>query len=423
MQALIDAHLQSTPLPTKLHVAHRHLSIAADTPSLLRAATGSPIGSLAVIMRPGLAIIGLGTAAAEFSTDPAGFRARLRTALVAGGTGAHGSCVLGLVPFDPVSLPSIMVLPKVVLRVAGQSVLVSAVASTPEEAAALLEDGCQIAAAATSGPPSGRPGPQLGELDFTETEGTWLAKADRAISMIRSGRFEKLVLSRRARVHLPEETDRCQSLARLASMYPGALTFSFLHLLGATPELLLRKAGDSFESHPLAGTAPAGAEAQLLRSGKDNHEHRVVVSHIESRLSPFTQRLEASGLPSITSFGPICHLGTPIKGILAEGGQTSSLDLLLAIHPTPAVAGVPQRQAIDAIQEIEDEPRHYYAGAIGFEDVDGDGEWHLVIRTVAIGDHEAEFQAGVGLVAESEPDSESAEVKAKLASMRPIVAG
>ena len=420
---MIDAHFQTTPLPAELHVAHRHLSVDGDTAALLEAAANSAIGGLSVIMRPGLAIIGLGAAAAELSMDPAGFRSRLRASLVAGGTGAHGSCVIGLVPFDPANLPSILVLPKVLLRAAGQSVLVSAVASTPEEAAALLEEGCKVAAAAGSGVAPDGTGPQLGELDFTETEEAWLAKADRAIALIRSGSFEKLVLSRRARVRIPEEIDRCQSLDRLASMYPGALTFSFLHLLGATPELLVRKAGNSFESHPLAGTAPAGREAELLRSGKDNHEHRVVVSHIEERLSPFTQRLEAAGLPSITSFGPICHLGTPIKGILADGRQASSLDLLLAIHPTPAVAGVPQRQAIDAIQEIEDEPRHYYAGAIGFEDVDGDGEWHLVIRTVAIGDGEAEFQAGVGLVSESVPDSESAEVKAKLASMRPIVSG
>ena len=420
---MIDAHFPTTPLPATLHVAHRHLSIEGETASLLEAAAKSAIGGLSVIMRPGLAIIGLGAAAAEFSMDPAAFRSRLHAALVSGGTGAHGSCVIGLVPFDPANLPSILVLPKVLLRATGQSVLVSAVAPTPEEAASLLEEGCRIAAGASSKPAPERPGAQFGELDFTESEEAWLAKAERAISLIRAGSFEKLVLSRRARVRIAEEIDRCQSLDRLASMYPGALTFSFLHLLGATPELLVRKSGNSFESHPLAGTAPAGHEAELLRSGKDNHEHRVVVSHIEARLAPFTQRLEAAGLPAITSFGPICHLGTPIKGILADGREASSLDLLLAIHPTPAVAGVPQRQAIDAIQEIEDEPRHYYAGAIGFEDVDGDGEWHLVIRTVAIGDHEAEFQAGVGLVSESEPESESAEVKAKLASMRPIVAG
>ena len=373
-------------------------------------------------MRPGLSVLGLGATAAELTTEPAGFRSRLNKALSASGTGAHGSCLFGLVPFDPATLPSILVLPKVVLRTAGQSVLVSAVAATAEEAASLLEQGCAIAATAERLSGIDETSPQAGDLHFTESEDAWLAKAERAIAMIRSGRFEKLVLSRRARVRLPQGIDRCESLARLATMYPGALSFSFLHLLGATPELLVRKSGNSFESHPLAGTAAAGHEAELLRSGKDNHEHQVVVSHIESRLAHYAQRLEAAGLPSITSFGPICHLGTPIKGIIADGRDVSSLELLLAIHPTPAVAGVPQRKAIEAIQDIEDEPRHYYAGAIGFEDADGDGEWHLVIRTVAIGEGEAEFQAGVGLVSESEPEAESAEVKAKLASMRPIVA-
>lgn len=423
MQALIDVDFQPTLLPKEIHGAHRHLPIAADATALLRAASHSRLGRLSVIMRPGLTVLGLGETAAELTTDPAGFRARLAEALSRSGTGAHGSCLFGLVPFDPSNLPSILVLPKVVLRASGQSVLVSAVAPTAAEAADLLEQGCELAASADGVASSDDTSQQVGGLHFTESEGAWLAKAERAIAMIRSGRFEKLVLSRRARVHLPGDIDRCGSLSRLATMYPGALSFSFLHLLGATPELLVRKSGNSFESHPLAGTAAAGHEAELLRSGKDNHEHQVVVAHIEDRLSPFAQRLEATGLPSITSFGPICHLGTPIKGIIAEGQEASSLDLLLAIHPTPAVAGVPQRQAIEAIQEIEDEPRHYYAGAIGFEDADGDGEWHLVIRTVAIGEGVAEFQAGVGLVLESEAESESAEVKAKLASMRPIVAG
>ena len=384
-------------------------------------------GTMTVLSRPGLTIVAGDPVLEALDLTPQEFRHKAAASIVnLADVDSNSVRLLGLVPFDPTSQPSLMELPEFSVVVQAGSSSLCVVANdekTAKEKCAKLEMTLKNSA---TRPISGEWDPKTrtkaeSRFEFTQDDSSWLKLANTAIERIRTGEFEKVVLSRRSFVAAPAVLDTIQAMGRLTHLYQSAFSFSYRHLLGATPELLLRRVGGILESHPLAGTANTGEEAALLASQKDNHEHLVVVRHITDRLKTHCDRIETPDSPSITSFGSICHLGTQIKGFLSRDNDASSLELLLAIHPTPAVAGVPQRSAMSLIQELEDQPRQFYAGAIGYETLDGDGEWHLVIRTVAIAKDRIEFQAGVGLVAESDPGAELAELQAKLSSMLPII--
>ncbi|KJF17756.1 MULTISPECIES: isochorismate synthase [Acidithrix] len=382
-------------------------------------------GSAIVFMRPGLMVLASGPYLTTQTLDP---KSKIREITsnfkVDRPETASLIDIFGLIPFDPKTQPTYLYVPSFVINITEEQSRLAVIGSDQNDAANKLsaladslsgkiikphEEACSGDCCAPS------------NLAFTVDDQSWLNQAISAIDRIRNGEFEKIVLSRRTTLNLKKPLNRMRSLSRLIERYPGALSFSYGDLIGATPELLIRREGDFFESHPLAGTASTGNESALLASYKDNHEHRVVTDHITSRLNECTARIDIPTTPSITNFGDICHLGTPIRGLLRDPMNTDSIDLLLKIHPTPAVAGIPQAAAVAFIQEIEDEPRHLYAGAIGYQNLSGDGEWHLTIRTVSIDGLEIEFQAGVGIVNESDPNEELREVQAKLTAMLPIV--
>jgi menaquinone-specific isochorismate synthase len=121
--------------------------------------------------------------------------------------------------------------------------------------------------------------------------------------------------------------------------------------------------------------------------------------------------------PEIVELRNVSHLGTHIRGRLAhqaDGGLTNALQLLSLIHPTPAVSGVPIDIAIDYLAKAEDMDRDRYAGAVGWMDAAGDGEWYLGIRCAIVADRTARLFAGVGIVADSDPAAELAETQLKL---------
>lgn len=201
-------------------------------------------------------------------------------------------------------------------------------------------------------------------------------------------------------------------------------------LVGATPELLLSRRGAAIASEPLAGSAARGpdlaaseARAQALRgSAKDQGEHRYVVQAIADLLAPLCRQLRVPATPALHATASMWHLGTRIEGELKDASPdglplASSAALAALLHPTPAVCGTPRAAAAQVIAELEPVPRGFYAGAVGWCDAAGDGDWHVALRCAHVQGHEARLFAGAGIVADSEPALEAAETRAKFNAM------
>jgi menaquinone-specific isochorismate synthase len=252
----------------------------------------------------------------------------------------------------------------------------------------------------------------------------WCALVEHTVSEIRSGRFEKVVLARQIEVLANRPILVADILDRLRALYPACTVFSIEGFVGASPELLVRRTGATVSTHPLAGTVPRSGDpeaddrlaAGLLASVKDRHEHRVVIDTVAGELRPLCDSLTVPDAPSIVPLRNVSHLGTRIEGTLRQPAP-SALELCARLHPTPAVAGLPRDAAIEYIGAVEGFDRGRYAGAVGWVDADGDGEFVVGIRCAELDGARARFYAGNGVVADSSPEAELAETQLKLQAL------
>jgi menaquinone-specific isochorismate synthase len=252
----------------------------------------------------------------------------------------------------------------------------------------------------------------------------WLDVIGATIAEIRSGRLRKMVLAREVTVEANRPILPTHVAARLRALYPSCMLFSVEGFVGASPELLLSRRGLEVLSQPMAGTIPRSGDpkvddrlaADLMSSPKDRLEHRLVVDAVAGALSPRCQVLDVPSEPSIVPLRNVCHLGTTITGQLSEPGP-SAWELAAMLHPTPAVAGTPTDDALACIAAIERLDRGRYAGPVGWVDARGDGEWAVGIRSAQISGNHARLLAGVGVVADSEPEAELAETQLKLQAL------
>jgi isochorismate synthase len=251
----------------------------------------------------------------------------------------------------------------------------------------------------------------------------------RAVARLNEGELRKVVLARTLRVTLEQPIEVRALLANLVSDNTHGYTYavdlpSGSTLVGASPELLLSRTGPLVVANPLAGTLardpdPArdrrNAEA-LLASAKDQDEHVVVVEAVVEALRPFCRRLDVAREPSLVSTPAVWHLSTRITGELIDTG-VSALRLALALHPTPAVCGTPPDRARSAIAELEPFHRGFYAGAVGWCDPNGDGQWAVAIRCAEVTDSTLCLYSGAGIMPASQPHLELAETSAKFQTL------
>ena len=256
----------------------------------------------------------------------------------------------------------------------------------------------------------------------------WVEIVRESVAAIGQGTMDKVVLARSVIVRADVAAAPFDLVGRLRSAYPGCFSFGWQEadgtFVGATPELLIERQGEQVRSQPLAGSAPRGEGEeedralgeQLMASKKERREHAVVVDDIVARLGPMTGRLTAPSTPNLLKMANVQHLASEVVGVLAS--PRSVIEVAGALHPTPAVAGVPLAEALAFINKSESIDRGWYSGGIGWTDPSGEGQIAVALRCALVRGVTAHLYAGAGIVAGSRPERELEETRLKF---RPLL--
>ena len=252
----------------------------------------------------------------------------------------------------------------------------------------------------------------------------WMAAVASARRWIRQGRLLKVVLARDVVVEQQAPFDPRAIAGRLAERYPECYTFACEGMVGASPELLVRREGPTVQSLTLAGSARRGddpaaderAGLDLLHSHKDRWEHELAVRFVRDTLTRCCTELWVDPEPSLLRLANVQHLATNSYGLLTR--PVTAVELAGRLHPGAAICGAPTAEALELIAELEGMDRSHYAAPVGWMDAGGDGEWAIALRCAELSGCRARLFAGAGIVAESDPESELEETRLKL---RPIL--
>jgi menaquinone-specific isochorismate synthase len=267
-----------------------------------------------------------------------------------------------------------------------------------------------------------------------EEAGDYRSAVGRALAHIAGGEFKKIVLARAQDLAADRPLHPLKMLNGLRQRFPDCYAFSFAQgrgpsFIGASPERLARVSQGTLETEALAGSIRRGAGARedaglgaaLLHSEKDLREHREVLDDILARLARLGLAPEFPAQPQLRRLANVQHLHTPLRATLPE--TVRMLDVIAAMHPTPAVGGSPRDAAIQRIRELEGFPRGLYGGALGWLNARGGGEFFVGIRSALVEGARARVYAGAGIVAGSTPDKEFAETELKFKAMLDALGG
>lgn len=355
---------------------------------------------------------GLWTEGIAMSVPPASVRDALHSIAIDGDLSVPGTgpIAIGALPFDPgETLAAEMVVPaRVWTRDAVGRTWFTEISGGREDS--------------EEGQPRNLPTiTRSGVLRHTR-EDQWASIVGRALQHIRRGDVEKVVLARQMTVAGDREFSTADVVERLIRAQPHCYVFRMDGFVGASPELLVERRGRGVRSRPVAGTVPrsdAPALAWLQGSEKNRREHELVVDDVIRGLSVHcTEPVDVSG-PAAEPFADVAHIVTEVQGRLGSSGPPapSALELALALHPTPAVAGTPTEAALHLISDLEPIPRGRYAGPVGWVDSNGDGEFAVALRCGEVYSNRARLYSGAGIVAGSDWRDEWLETEAKFGSM------
>lgn len=375
-------------------------------------------------LRRGEGVVGLGEAL-RFETDSIHeadawwaevCRTLTHTSDVAPGYGV-GPLAFGSFAFDPETSAarSVLVVPRVVVGRRAGAGWITAVDGEPDL------------------PPPGEPfgaAPDVTWRTGALAPEAWEAAVAAAVTRIRAGELGKVVLARDVAGTAAQPIDVRQVLARLAGGYPSTWAFHVDGLVGATPELLVRRERGLATSRVLAGTIRRHGEQSdevalaqaLAESSKDLAEHEYAVASVADALAPFCSGMNVPDQPYVLKLPNVMHLASDVTGVCdrgddAAGRGASALALAAALHPSAAVCGTPTVSALGLIRALEQLDRGRYAGPVGWIDSSGDGEWGIALRCGRVSGRTVQVFAGCGIVADSEPEAEVAETRAKLVPM------
>ncbi|HMG58129.1 MAG TPA: isochorismate synthase, partial [Burkholderiales bacterium] len=256
----------------------------------------------------------------------------------------------------------------------------------------------------------------------------WTAAVGSASARLRAGDAAKVVLAREVLARGDGVVSAAMVARSLRAAYPSCFTYLITGadgtaFAGASPELLVRRSGLRAFSQPMAGSVARGAteaeDERLAReledSAKDAVEHRIVSEFVVDALRPFSQSVSARP-PEVVRFTNIQHLATFVSAELVDP-PADALQLAAALHPTPAVGGWPREAAEALIDELEAMERGWYAGAVGWIDSRGDGEFAVALRCGLLWEDGARLYAGVGVMPDSDPARELEETELKFKAL------
>ncbi|HXM58835.1 MAG TPA: chorismate-binding protein [Candidatus Dormibacteraeota bacterium] len=275
-----------------------------------------------------------------------------------------------------------------------------------------------------------KPSRPIGEARWTSnvSRGRYESMVDAAREEILAGEAFQVVLSQRFSRPLaarPLDVYRC-----LRSINPSPYMFylSFgdgRHVVGTSPELLVRVDGDSVVTRPLAGTRRRGAdqeedralERELLTDAKERAEHVMLVdlgrNDVGRVAVPGSVRVER--LMEVERYSHVMHISSTVSGRLAPA--STSLDALRATFPAGTLSGAPKIRAMEIIAELEPDQRGCYGGALGYVGFGGNMDMAITLRTIVIADDTVHVQSGAGVVADSDPAREFQETLEKAGAM------
>ena len=273
--------------------------------------------------------------------------------------------------------------------------------------------------------PSGGSG-KLALRETTDAE-SFKRSVERAKEHIRAGDIFQVVLSRR--FEFDWEASPLTLYRVLRSINPSPYLFLIEQgeraLVGSSPELFVRVSGRTVDLRPIAGTVRRSGDAQedergsqaLLSDPKERAEHVMLVDLGRNDVGRVATKggVEVSEMMVLERYSHVIHIVSHVKGLLAPG--KTGYDVIRAAHPAGTLSGAPKVRAMEIIEELETIRRGPYAGCVGVVAFSGEIDLAIAIRSVFLSGKKGFFQAGAGIVADSEPEKENQEILAKAQAM------
>ena len=322
----------------------------------------------------------------------------------------------GLISFGSIAFSdqskttSVLVIPKVVVGKQGDTLWLTTINIDETEALKLINLESNFSAASF----------EPGQISTEQ----YLLNVEKGLEVISSGLLEKVVLARDLTSSVSADFNINPALRKLEKKFDSCYIYSVAGMFGASPELLVKVSHSEFSARVLAGTAGRGTDpgvdqaigSALNESPKNRAEHKFAIDSLVASLSEFTKEITVDSEPFSIALPNLWHLASDVKAMLSS--DSTSLQIVDALHPSAAVAGTPRDKALEVIEEIENIDRGRYAGPVGWLGADGDGVWAIALRGAQLSNQKLTAFAGCGIVAGSDAQAELDEAILKF---KPIV--
>ena len=322
----------------------------------------------------------------------------------------------GLISFGSIAFSanspttSVLVIPQVVVGKHDDSLWITTINISEEDALESIDLASTVVSA------------QFGPGQITTEQ--YKLNVDRALAAIDAKQIEKVVLARDLKATVTKGFNINPALKKLESKFDTCYIYSVAGLFGASPELLVKVQHSEVSARVLAGTAGRGTDpgvdqaigTALVESPKNRAEHKFAIDSLVASLEELCVEINVDAEPFSMALPNLWHLASDVKAVL--NSDSSSLQVVNALHPSAAVAGTPRDKALEVIEEIENIDRGRYAGPVGWLGADGDGVWAIALRGAQLKDETLTAFAGCGIVAGSDAQ---AELEEAILKFKPIV--